>query len=1659
MEAANVPTVSRLTCLIPILTWLAVGAPVAAAAERLDEDVLNKLVDEFDTLGLDADAGAEDEPLEGELELPGGEDEGDGEPKRGGWLSLPAPETTSRQMAIVELMVVIPSRERNRWLLKLLGSESNVAPHVADRIVRELSVSADEENLSTLGELLESRHAPVGYSAARVIGHVGGPKAVALLRGALKDPLPLIRLGAIEGLGYTECEAAEPLIEQALKAASSAGREMALYARRELCWRSGKPMPEPPPAARYCCIGTPAGYTPRKTPTPTTFSQLRLAHAKKDDAQKAAAERIVLVIGTCTPDVDRELRDKPNRQFLRSLLARGGMLWIATDTVHPGLRALLGSLGVRVPVAQAAGMGPPELYVSPGDPWDALMWPRNLMHQTTLKIQAEGFWAKWDEARQSAPLRSPTNPSHAALVLQSGILGHGTIVFSRLKRVMPNPTGVDPQWYFLDAMAALLSPYGLDIPSNLETNAEFVSPHVPWAKPLPGKKMRVLFAPQASCAREAIEIAQRVDCEYLVVPYQERSNPFHPKYRDSGVLDPQAVIWLQTGLGKPWDVLVTGSRWVGVGIMCYGNAWQQWPEGLRCFVRKKVFREGRGLVVFYDHRASNRDRSFADLRPHFVEGASVVSWSVPHFGEQEAPLAEKWVNVAKVGRGQAVLASRCMPILEGWSVENPLGPSAFVDPYEYWYALLARATQVGAGRDGPVRVQEFDLGELQDGKVVVRLRNTSQAAVTARAILRLRNKLDRIEAQREVPLTLPAAAAGNCVFDFGSIAKACIGEFVAQDEQGRVLGWGNCAISGRSRLQIAELSADRDLYPLSAIIALSGKLSQKMPEAGEVRVSLTDVYDRVVSQGRAPIAGGAGAFICRLPTGPTLSRLVHADVVVLSGGHPAASIVRGLLVDVYSRTDFPCYFTGPLASRDQARQLGLDGGGISPQEALRLGLEFYGSGFDGGMHGMYGVSGHDPPGLLDGETLNAWSSPRYHLTQWQKAKESGPTKRLAGLRLTMLADEDCGWYNGWHRMGYAPSTLHELHQSLRRQYGTLDALNRGWETDFKRWREVRPMHFSELGERKSVAAWVDHRVFMEWQFAWRRTFRDVMLLKQYVPDAKVGFSTAGDDCGWDVYAMAKAQTAMLFQLGIQQRKYCSWTKPGDFVATWFGGYQVPPAGKPSNEKACRYFPWRALFSGMTGFLVYADLPGGRHGYLLPDLSPTWPARWIGEELCELKAGPAKLLFSATRDLGAIANYYSNPSQFTHMASAPFVKEAKWGYGAEHRFLDLGWQELGWPQRWVAPEEVRQGRLQQGDLKLLVMGAIAALSQEEAEQVRRFVKGGGTLVGTVEVGSRDEHGGAPLKGQLADVFGFEYLPDQPCATTLGKRRVSFLWNGKSYDLGEAPTPRRPLKATTAKELSTTAKPGDAPHVLLNEFGKGRAFFFNLSPRSLRTFGTWDDKRSLEFDQMLFFLRDLAAQVGADPDVQVRRPDGDTLWRADVAPFRSGRASYYGVMDGVTLFRAGGWTKLDRDAPYKTQEVEIHWDRPGHIYELRSKRYFGKTNRIQIPLRQATALLFAHLPYEITGLSAKPGGSADRGKPLPIQLSIAVSQAPAEDHACLVEVVDASGKARPEYRETVLCAKGEGRYLLPIAYNDPLGAWSVRITEVASGKTAEVSVGVR
>jgi Hypothetical glycosyl hydrolase 6/Beta-galactosidase trimerisation domain len=159
----------------------------------------------------------------------------------------------------------------------------------------------------------------------------------------------------------------------------------------------------------------------------------------------------------------------------------------------------------------------------------------------------------------------------------------------------------------------------------------------------------------------------------------------------------------------------------------------------------------------------------------------------------------------------------------------------------------------------------------------------------------------------------------------------------------------------------------------------------------------------------------------------------------------------------------------------------------------------------------------------------------------------------------------------------------------------------------------------------------------------------------------------------------------------------------------------------------------------------------------------------------------------------------------------------------------------------------------GKYKLLLLPNIAALSDLQCEQLRDYVKRGGSLVATYETSLYDEQGNQRDNFGLSDLFGASYVThvntktvvqntylrverDMPGAASSpllrGMEDAEFLMGG-TWQLttrphaGNAhpPLTRIPAIANLPMEKTFwTLEKTDEPEVYLQEFGKGRVVYF-------------------------------------------------------------------------------------------------------------------------------------------------------------------------------------------------------------------------------------------
>lgn len=150
-------------------------------------------------------------------------------------------------------------------------------------------------------------------------------------------------------------------------------------------------------------------------------------------------------------------------------------------------------------------------------------------------------------------------------------------------------------------------------------------------------------------------------------------------------------------------------------------------------------------------------------------------------------------------------------------------------------------------------------------------------------------------------------------------------------------------------------------------------------------------------------------------------------------------------------------------------------------------------------------------------------------------------------------------------------------------------------------------------------------------------------------------------------------------------------------------------------------------------------------------------------------------FSATlhdeRWLKGVEDIYEwtelNRSYLTHQqplarVGLVYSQQTAWYYGGEHAETRVENYALGWYQALVEsriPFEMVHDRLLDpahlANLKTLILPNVAVLSEAQCEQLRAFVRSGGSLIATYETSLYDEQGKRRENFALADLFGVEW----------------------------------------------------------------------------------------------------------------------------------------------------------------------------------------------------------------------------------------------------------------------------------------------------------------
>ncbi len=1219
----------------------------------------------------------------------------------------------------------------------------------------------------------------------------------------------------------------------------------------------------------------------------------------------------------------------------------------------------------------------------------------------------------------------------------------------------------------------------MDVVYSLEVE----TPHVKWADPYQGGPIRAWMMPTVVGGRDVVELAQRLSLVYDTLTldrgglnawgfgdfYGERGGahgrPYHPDY-DYLVEDLTAE--------TRYDVLVLPGA----------HPWNALPEEARKAILERV-RAGAGLVLITPNADPKDPLGFDELSPLMPAGpvpaeegarpADLVSgeeWRVTedHFITRGLPLetfpfdqmslrpcsasgevlieagGHPVLAVKQYGRGRVVALaydSICFApqLKDPWAVEKTY-------PYwEYFYSLLCRAIVWAAGREHETRLSAIS-ADAQ--KVRVELTGGKDEVVVELTV-----RDDRYETEYSRTVT---AKAGSVECDLPDTLNGGLhfADVIVRGGSG-VLDWGTAAFEAPRPVRIVSVSPREEVVQVGGRVTGEVRLRADSPAEALAAVTFEDNYGRVLSRREQTISvSGEAAVPFDLSTAHCLTRLGRVVCEVRQGAHlldhrSASLFVRipqvwddyEIIMDRFLPEPPPGRW--PAIARQLEKMNVSVMGAISPAMAEHVNFKIQADVVSYGFHPRY----HQPQW---NENKRRWletgdkkylvrepcfSSPEFHARfRDELSRRVSDFARFSPVSYYAYEEPSLTFFEDSLDICWSPTCLAGFRDWLRETYGSLEALNAEWETDYTSWDDVVPLTSKEAQEKGNYAPWADHRTFMETM--WADVYREGRdIIKGIDPNAVIclsGNQVGNPFNGYDYSRLNRYLDQMQQYTGENLEEF-NRSFYHHLKLTGCTGY-----GASDPELALQL--WGRLLNGDTaGCVIFWEI-----SCLDPDLTFCRSGADLAKHFAELRGGGiARLLGAADRDNCGIAIHYSYPSLHGTWISDGEIKENAWERGSKANELfnrdRMGWtrllEGLGYQYDFLAYSQIEQGELMKQGYRVLIMPDSVAVSEAEAKAIEQFVEAGGVVVADIWPGVMDEHCKWRRRGRLDDLLGITQAVPRPA------------------DLEKLDA----WKQVTAAGAERGWSAAD-PRAVVSSHGQGKAIYLG---RSLAPVAGEDKISAEELTQLVKLVSDALDQAGAKPPAEIADDQGRPVLSCEAVHYRAGEAEYYGIIRYQSPeqreevdFSRGIPPLEEARVDLAGDNVRIVFPEARHIYDVRAHRYLGLTDRVEGKLEYGEAKIYALLPYRVEGMEVRAPEQAAPGAEVTYTVQVRTEgDAAPGTHVAVIRVMGPDGREYRQYGGRVALEHGRGEAQIPLALNDPAGEWRIIARDVATGIEAETT----
>lgn len=892
------------------------------------------------------------------------------------------------------------------------------------------------------------------------------------------------------------------------------------------------------------------------------------------------------------------------------------------------------------------------------------------------------------------------------------------------------------------------------------------TPHIDWAKPLAGGPIKVLAVTGYPAYRELAELAQRLDLELHSLIWTLPHKNLFATGRYYGTLTDEDVLNnLDRLLADDYDLILIG-----------GGSWEHFRAAQREEIMRKV-RSGTGLFEIGIAASEElmpgvsaqkyvgtgpagspvRARSgfLSDVLPFELMpkylirrgSASETAWAA--VGE------DAWLSSRKVGAGRSVNLAwysaggmgRMMP---GLTPEIRYPDYGKTNPgfWEILHLIMAKSAVYAAGREpafgfGPVTARTGN------GEIKLDIDYSGQKPNEPLQLqLFIRDKENREKSTLRVPVAPDAAGRQRVKLPAAPFAGKQLLGLQLRNSAGEVVDFGAIAVEYAPKSSFAGISADRNAYREGDRAAFTVTIAN--PAAAEkLTWEWRDAYNRLLAVGEAAPDASVGIAV---PVGDSLPMRSYVFIASLyADGKEVDRVSRAVTAvpeaEKLTRRNFePGIWLTPRASdairpylypllAGKLRELRMETVIANNTEldidfATRFNfhptrLEHAGT-QAAKMPQAFVKSGNK----RDLARTPCLSDPAFRNRMREKFRKLGEQYADLGLRFYWLGDELslAGYWSNPIDFCFSDHCLNNFHQWLLRRYGSLEAVNRQWNSKFTSLDEVIPDTRQETRARTdgNHSAWADHLEYMDWLLCDFITDITENGLRRGDPKAETFISgpQEGSAYGGNDWQLQSQVYSGMMSYNYGALRECSLSfHPEGVDMPWVLGYAF------RGPQVC-YNIWQALMLGSKGIMAF-------HGPSLinPDYTFSDSARAIADYLPEAVDGIGQLIvFGLQRPEPEALVVYSQPS-----IRAAYIA----GSSGDH--TNLRWKHVtlcknfGIPARITSPEDLARGILDRTpSVKLVLLPDIGAADDAMLAALERHLDKGGAVLVEGNLGVFDAH---------------------------------------------------------------------------------------------------------------------------------------------------------------------------------------------------------------------------------------------------------------------------------------------------------------------------------